>query len=202
MPTGADTVARRFADAYLRKGTRFTLRRVSEAFLGSHPPTLVDPVLDGNHQAGDTTVAIRATHASGRILAGDKIKIGELSAVPVGANASARQPSVDPTVAYAPGFDAITLVTPLLSDVDDGATVTMTWSTDVTLYGAVLNRPRSLGQDQSVNESISIILPAFGISPAPKAQDLIGFGSAFYRIITVSPRLERDTLVAWVVEAR
>lgn len=202
LPGQDDTVIRRMAETYERKGTPIILRRTTSAVGGPNPPVLVNPRLDGAVLAGVTQIAIRADQAVGRIVAGDKLNIGASIEYTVAAPVTARTPSMNPTVVVAPGFTAVTLTAPLEDPGADGATITMRWSADQTIYGSVASRSSSLAPDQRVDGDFRLIIPAFGVLSPPKEQGAVSFGGVWYRIVQVIPNLHRDQVSHWVVGAK
>ena len=197
-----DTVIRRMGDAMSRKGTLIVLRSTTQTGAGPNPPVLIAPRLDGSVSAGATQIAIRASQATGRILAGDQIRIGTSALYTVASAVTARAPSVDPTVVVAPGFTSITLTTPLANNASDDATITPAWAADQGVYGAVGRNSLSLAGDQRIDGDFVLTIPALGVLRIPRPQDAVAFAGTWHRITQVNPVLARDKVVCWTVGAR
>ena len=192
----------RLADTHGRKGTLVTLRRVTVGPGGPNPPTLTDTVLDGNHSAGATSVSVRATQAVGRIVAGDQIGIGALQPINIASTAVARAPSLDPTVAFAPGVDAIALATPLPAAVSDGAPVSFSWAADRTVRAGVARKSRTIDGGMRIEEGLSITIAAHLVVSPPEIRDQAIIGPTSYQILRVDPAMVGDVMVAWLIQAQ
>jgi len=198
---GEGTIVRRYADGMRRKGAQITLRRTTITSGASNPPILINPRLDGAALSGATTIAIRADHAVGRLVVGDKLKIGTLAAIAVAAQATARAPSMNPAVVTAPGFTSVTLASGLPAGAADGAVIVPTWLADQVVYGSVQTNSTRLGQTQQIDGDFVVNIPSYGVTSVPEPQGRIEFGGTWYTITQVVPTLHRDIVAGWVVGA-
>lgn len=202
MTFGDDTIIRRYSDAVRRRGRCITLRHVTSAgALGPNPPAVVAPVLDGPAAAGASVISVRATAAFGRILAGDKITIGALPPIAVGADVIASAAPVDPSAPWQPGFTGITLAGTLPSPAADGTAVAFTWQADTTVWCVVGEFDAKLQPTQLVAGDESVVIPAYGIAK-PLATDQLLFDGETRTIVTVTRVYQRGLVVAWRVQAR
>lgn len=202
MTTGDDTIIRRYADAVERRGTKVTLRRTTLVNgVSPNPAVLVSPVLDGNHSSGATSIAIRAGQATGRIIAGDKLKIGALDPITVSATATARLPSMDPSVTPNPGFASVSLAAPLPSGQADGAVIVPTWVADQQVWVVLTGAPINMTNDRILAGDLFVRMPSFNTAQPLMDQQLLVNGD-WRTVVNVRPVFWNTLISAWDVQAR
>lgn len=203
MTAGDDTMVRRYADAMQRRGRQITLRRITALADGTtpNPPTLVFPVLDGDAAAAATSIAIRASQAIGRLLAGDTLSIGGFAPVTIAADVTARALSLDPANPATPGFDAVTLASGLPGAAADGTAIVPTWKADTLVWASVQGFAVGLRSDQIVSGDLRVRIAAFGIAQ-PSLTDRLLIDGYDRSIVGVDPFYVRSDIAAWDVQAR
>ena len=203
LAVATGTVVQRFSQATTRKGAPVTLRRITKDASGlPNPPTLVNPVVNGATAASATTISIRADQAIGFLATGDVLTIGALSAIAVAAPVESNPIVASPTTPTVQGFTNISLASPLPSAVADGTPIVVTWVADTTVHARVVDFPINLKSDQIQTGDLSVLVPTFGISPAPTALDQVIVNGLPRSIVTVTPTYAGADIVAWRLQAR
>jgi hypothetical protein len=195
-----DTLNRRVADALARRGNqRVTLRHLTTSgppHLLPNPPTLVSPVLDGDTASGTSTIAIRAEDARGRMLDGDKLRIGDII-YRITATANSRA-----LTATEPGFDAVAITPGLVASLTDGAEITPIWSADTTVTALVQSYPLRLVDGTRIqSRDLMVTIAAYGLEQ-PSLTDQIIIGADIRSIMGVTPTYAGDRVVRWEIQAR
>lgn len=202
MTTGDDTIVRRYADAMQRRGTQIVLRRTTLAGRqGPNLPSVTGALLNGMTYAGAETIAIRATAASGRIIAGDRITIGTRLPISVVAEVVANAPDPNPAVVWAPGFTGVHLSSPLPRPAADGNTISFIWSADAPVWVTVESFGSSLANTDIVAGDLDIEMAAYGIA-RPVATNMLLIGDEIRTVVQAQPKYYRGFVVAWKIQAR
>ena len=200
MIVGAYTVVRRYSDALRRRGTPIVWRRVSRLAGGDaqpNPPTLLNPVLDGNVSAGATSLSIRATAASGRLFPGDALALGSLPPLVVAAITPSRAIG-----SGTPGFTAVPLTSAIPSAQPDGTPIVPTWAADSQVYARIGGFPLQVIGDQILSNDLSVEMAAFGLSAVPSPIDLLVIDGNVRTIVAMVPTYALGAVVKWTIQAR
>lgn len=202
MTTGDDTIVRRYADALQRRGSQVVLRQISYINGATpNPPILSAPVLDGAVLAGASQIAIRADAADGRLVAGDMLAIDGQRPIAVTADVSARDLGADPANPIIPGFDLVSLASPLGAPAADGAVIVPAWAADQTVWIVESSFSLRHTNEQILAGDLSITLAAFGVD-RPNLIDQLLIEGFTRSIINVARSVVRGQTVAWSIQAR
>lgn len=192
-------MARNVAGAIRRKGTHITLRRVTTSAapeLLPNPPTLNDPTMDGAALSGATTIAIAATEARGRLLAGDELIIDRVT---YRVTATIESRDFDDVT---PGFDAVTISPVLRANVADGAVITPKWAADQTIHAVIQSYPRRLIDGTMIlARDLQVTIAAHNLA-APTETDKLIIDGDIRSIVMAVPAYARGVIMKWDIQAR
>ncbi len=192
--------AERLADALARNGAPVVFRRqVKSAGLAGliNPPRLQDPVLGADAAAGDTTVQIAATSASGRLAAGDKIDLGGGFLLLVGADTAARPPT-GPA-----GFAAVPVSPGVPRAVPAGTPVAFVFTADMPTFGRIAAFPRRLVDGERIrSRDLNLIVSAWQLGEIVPGAWSVFVNGREMSVEDATPSYEGGEIVSWSVQAR
>lgn len=194
------TIQKRVANAVKRRGKTITLRRITTSaapYSLPNPPTMVSPVLDGAHTAGDTTIAIRGSDVRGRLIAGDELKIGATSYTVTGTINSRS------LAAATPGFDAVTISPGLVSNLPDGTAIVPKWLADEELIATIRSYPIRLIDGSLIQARDLWISIGFvdGLE-RPTETDKLLIDGDIRAIVSSTPAYAGSVIARWDIQAR
>lgn len=142
-----------------------------------NPPNVSGLVVSGTAAIGASLVTLRATRATGRLLAGDVLRFaGDARAYAVTA----------PVIAVTNGFSLVPITPALVSNLTDGQALTLTFSADVAVQAFVTSYPARLVNGTSIqNGDIKVRLLVSSLPFVPAVTDKIFVGVNSYSIVNV-----------------
>lgn len=196
MITRVTYAAKRLHQQLKVRGTTVTLRRFSTTTGPKpepNPPHVEDLKLSGNYSVGVTTINLGATKLHGRILVGDKLRIGDDTyEVSVGATAVNNAATV-------------TLSSPLLESFLDGEVVTPVWAADSVIPAMINPFGRHLVDGTLIESSdlqVSISLHSLkGVEPKLTDIVILKSGDA-RRIVAIMPMMVTGEVAGYTLQTR
>jgi hypothetical protein len=226
---------RRIDARYQQRGSQITLRRVS--FLSGNntlpnPAMLKNLTVAQDAAQGDVTVSLSATVARGRLVPGDQLVMGNVTATV--AQLQVNDITLESgTVLFAENGDQITLdgsfssydLPPLLTDtpavnnafpqvllteplsgpVSAGTQVTMVWQADTTVYGYINSYDNTMIDGQRIQANdLQVGISALSANPAapPTITDKIVVLGVEKAILNVSSKINDNQQLVWVCQVR
>ena len=196
----------RMKGAIRARGTLIYLRAAAATGVSGNPPTVVNPVADGDQPIGATTLTLRADDAYGALVAGDRIRVGSmLYAVAAAASARALPSAGDTTTSYTPGFSAVPITTAVRVDIPDGTPVQFVWSADSAYYAMISGYPLNVVDGSLIQARDLRVLIAAEAFEAPTLLSKIvipGDPSSPRTVVGINPVYYGSIVIQWQLQAR
>jgi hypothetical protein len=175
-------------------GADLIYRSVTGSGSMQNPPQGSGFVVSAEGLAGANVISINAPLAVGKLFAGDKIGVGSHTYTVTGAGVQAVMNQ----------FSAVPISPALAATVSVGDPVTMSFSRDRALRGAVATYAANefLGGVQAGDRRIVIMQAAMAGLDAPKAGDRIVFEGRSFNVISASAIYQGQNPVAWDIQVR
>lgn len=159
----------------------------------ANPPQLTALVASGAASPGAATINLRATYASGRLIAGDVLTIG------------AHQYTVgSEIIAASNAFAAVPISPTLIGSVSDGTAVATTFSADHIVTALVTSYPSRMVNGTSILQTDRQVrfLASDLAGLTPGLTDKVLIGGDVYSIIDVKSAELQGVVYSWFCQAR
>lgn len=159
-----------------------------------NPPSYSGLAVDGLQAATATTLNLKASAISGRLIAGDKFTIaGDGNVYTV----------TGQIVASLNKLAAVPIAPALAKNAADNAVVTPVFASDVILSARVQMYPQSMVNGTTIQQSdLQVLVPALGLPFIPSTTDKIIIDGTVRSINHVAPNYSGDQVIFYNLQAR